>query len=230
MNFNPEQGAPQAVLVDKSFTDQAQVDASKAQVEQAANLVASSEAVTLARADTDETRKVRMTAEMVQDSANYALDQVPSYKAEARAKLSLRLNTILATRDSVSGLIVSISDMEFEAEQSSLTPGARETLARVAIILAAYPGLNIAVCGYADNAGGDSMNQKLSENRADSVRDYLVKDGVGAQSVSTRCFDDNDAVASNDSSAGRQENRRVELVVSGDLIGDTANVTVGSLR
>jgi outer membrane protein OmpA-like peptidoglycan-associated protein len=96
--------------------------------------------------------------------------------------------------------------------------------------LIAYPGLNIEVGGYTDNVGGDAMNQKLSENRAGAVRDYLVEQGVTINSVSSKGYGNTLPVASNDNSAGRQENRRVELVVSGDAIGSPANATTGSLR
>ena len=147
-----------------------------------------------------------------------------------RAQLSEQLNKILETRDSARGLIVSMSDVLFDTGQYSLKPGAREKLAKVAGILIAYPGLNIAVGGYTDNVGGDEMNQKLSENRAGAVRDYLVQQGVVANSVSATGFGNSSPVASNDNSAGRQENRRVELVVSGEAIGSPANPTTGSLR
>jgi outer membrane protein OmpA-like peptidoglycan-associated protein len=108
--------------------------------------------------------------------------------------------------------------------------GAREKLAKVAGILLAYPSLNIAVGGYTDNVGGDEMNQKLSENRAGAVRDYLVQQGVAANSVSAMGFGNSSPVTSNDNAAGRQENRRVELVVSGDAIGSPVNATTGSLQ
>jgi outer membrane protein OmpA-like peptidoglycan-associated protein len=111
-----------------------------------------------------------------------------------------------------------------------LKPGAREKLAKVAGILLAYPGLNIEVGGYTDNVGGDEMNQKLSENRAGSVRSYLVEQGVLTGSVSAKGFGNTLPVASNDNASGRQENRRVELVVSGEAIGSPVNVTTGSLR
>jgi len=147
-----------------------------------------------------------------------------------RAQLSEQLNRILATRDSARGLIVSMSDVLFDTGQYSLKPGAREKLAKVAGILIAYPGLNIEVDGYTDNVGGDQMNQKLSENRAGAVRDYLVQQDVAINSVSAKGFGNTLSVASNDNAAGRQENRRVELVVSGDAIGSSAIVTTGSLR
>jgi len=111
-----------------------------------------------------------------------------------------------------------------------LKPGAREKLAKVAGILIAYPSLDIQVGGYTDNVGGDDMNQTLSENRAGAVRDYLVGAGVATNSVSAKGFGNSLPVASNDNSSGRQENRRVELVVSGDAIGSPANTTVGKLQ
>jgi len=164
------------------------------------------------------------------DRSRLAAQQADTDKAAMRARLSEQLNSILQTRDSARGLIVSMSDVLFDTGQYSLKPGAREKLAKVAGILLAYPGLNIEVGGYTDNVGGDDMNQKLSENRADSVRAYLVQQGVTTNSVSARGFGNTLPVASNDSSAGRQQNRRVELLVSGDAIGNPANVTTGSLQ
>ena len=147
-----------------------------------------------------------------------------------RAKLSEQLNSILQTRDTARGLIVSMSDVLFDTGKYSLKPGAREKLAKVAGILLAYPGLNIEVGGYTDNVGGDAMNQTLSVNRAGSVRDYLVQQGVASNSVSARGFGNSLPVATNENSAGRQQNRRVELLVSGEAIGSPANATTGSLR
>jgi len=147
-----------------------------------------------------------------------------------RQQLSTQLNLILETRDSARGLIISMSDVLFDTGKFSLKSGAREKLAKVAGILLAYPSLNIEVGGYTDNVGGDEMNQKLSENRAGSVRDYLVQEGVSANSVSAKGFGNSLPVASNENSSGRQVNRRVELLVSGDAIGSPANPAIGSLR
>jgi outer membrane protein OmpA-like peptidoglycan-associated protein len=196
--------------------EQAQSDTAQAKSDMAANQALSAAAVTAAQADAD---RSRLTAQ-----------QAETDKAAMRARLSEQLNSILETRDSARGLIVSMSDVLFDTGQYSLKPGAREKLAKVAGILLAYPGLNIEVGGYTDNVGGDDMNQKLSENRAHSVRDYLVQEGVTTNSVSARGFGNTLPVASNDSSAGRQQNRRVELLVSGDAIGNPANVTTGSLQ
>jgi len=193
----------------------AQADAAKAQSDMAASQAASAAAVTAAQADADQSR--------------IAAQQADNDKAAMRARLSEQLNSILQTRDSARGLIVSMSDVLFDTGQYSLKPGAREKLAKVAGILLSYPGLNIEVGGYTDNVGGDQMNQTLSEHRAGSVRDYLVQQGVATNSVSATGFGNTMPVASNDNSAGRQENRRVELVVSGDAIGNTITTT-GSLQ
>jgi outer membrane protein OmpA-like peptidoglycan-associated protein len=203
--------------------ERAQSDTAKAQSDMAASQAASAAAVTAAQADADQSR---LAAQQSQQNAQ----QAEADKAAMRARLSAQLNSILQTRDSARGLIVSMSDVLFDSGQYSLKPGAREKLAKVAGILLAYPGLNIAVGGYTDNVGGDDMNQRLSENRATSVRDYLVQQGVTNNSVSARGFGNTLPVASNDSSAGRQQNRRVELVVSGDAIGNSANVTTGNLQ
>lgn len=201
----------------------AQAGAAQAQAEMAANQTKSDAAVTAAQDDAD---KSRLIAEQSQQSVH----QADSEKAAMRAQLSEQLNKILETRDSARGLIVSMSDVLFDTGKYILKPGAREKLAKVAGILIAYPSLDIQVGGYTDNVGSDDMNQTLSENRAGAVRDYLVQQGVEANSVSAKGFGNTLPVASNGTSAGRQENRRVELVVSGDAIGSPVNQIVGSLR
>jgi len=212
-------------LKDKAESDaaMAQARAAKAQADMATNQTASAAAIAAAQADADQ---ARLLAQQAQQSEH----QADSEKVTMRAQLSEQLNKILETRDSARGLIVSMSDVLFDTGQYSLKPGAREKLAKVAGILIVYPGLNIAVGGYTDNVGGDEMNQKLSENRAGAVRDYLVAQGVATASVSATGFGNTLPVASNDNASGRQENRRVELVVSGDAIGSPVNTTIGSLR
>ena len=200
-----------------------QADAANSQAAMASNQATSAAAITAAQADADQSRLLAQQAQEGQHKAD-------SEKAAMRAQLSEQLNKILETRDSARGLIVSMSDVLFDTGRYSLKPGAREKLAKVAGILIAYPGLNIAVGGYTDNVGGDDMNQKLSENRAGAVRDYLVAQGVATSTVGATGFGNSSPVASNDNASGRQANRRVELVVSGEAIGSPANQTVGSLR
>ena len=201
----------------------AQAASAKSQSEMAADQASSATALSAAQADADQSRLAAQQAQL-------NVQQAETDKAAMRAKLSEQLNSILQTRDSARGLIVSMSDVLFDTGKYSLKPGAREKLAKVAGILLAYPGLNIEVGGYTDNVGGDAMNQTLSENRAGSVRDYLVQQGVATNSVSARGFGNSLPVASNDNSAGRQQNRRVELLVSGEAIGNPVNATTGSLR
>ena len=209
----------------KAQNDTANAEAArlKAQNDMMNNQAAAADAINAAQADADRSRLIAQHAQEGQQQAD-------SEKMAMREQLEARLNEILQTRDSARGLIVSMSDVLFDTGQYSLKPGAREKLAKVAGILIAYPSLNIAVGGYTDNVGGDEMNQKLSENRAGAVRDYLVQQGVVATSVSATGFGNSSPVATNDNSAGRQENRRVELVVSGEAIGSPANATTGSLR
>jgi len=203
--------------------EQAQSATAQAQSDLAANQAASTAQVSAAQADADRSRAIAQQAQLNEHNAD-------SEKAAMRAQLSEQLNKILETRDSARGLIISMSDVLFDTGEYSLKPGAREKLAKVAGILIAYPSLNIEVGGYTDNVGGDDMNQKLSENRAGAVRDYLVEQGVATNSVTSKGFGNTLPVASNDNSAGRQENRRVELVVSGDAIGNPVNATTGSLQ
>jgi outer membrane protein OmpA-like peptidoglycan-associated protein len=207
----------------RSDASAAQTANAKAQADMAANQAASATALSAAQADADQSRAAAQQAQL-------NAQQADSDKAAMRAKLAEQLNSILQTRESARGLIVSMSDVLFDTGKYSLKPGAREKLAKVAGILLAYPGLNIEVGGYTDNVGGDAMNQTLSENRAGSVRDYLVQQGVASGAVSSKGFGNTLPVASNDDSAGRQQNRRVELLVSGEAIGTPVNATTGSLR
>jgi outer membrane protein OmpA-like peptidoglycan-associated protein len=207
----------------RTDAEDAQAATAQARSDMADNQAASATALSAAQADAEQSR---LAAQQAQLNAQ----QADTDKAAMRAKLSEQLNSILQTRDSARGLIVSMSDVLFDTGKFSLKPGAREKLAKVAGILLAYPGLNIEVGGYTDNVGGDAMNQTLSENRAGSVRDYLVQEGVATSAVSAKGFGNTLPVASNDNSAGRQQNRRVELLVSGDAIGSPVNATTGSLQ
>lgn len=217
------QASSDAQARSQAEADDATRQKQKAQADMAASQAASATAVSAAQADAAQSRLA--TAQAQQGEHDAVND-----KAAMRAQLSEQLNKVLATRDSARGLIVSMSDVLFDTGKFSLKTGAREKLAKVAGILIAYPTLAIEVGGYTDNVGGDDMNQKLSENRAGAVRDYLVEQGVGTASVTMKGFGNASPVASNDNASGRQENRRVELVVSGDAIGVPTKVTTSSLR
>jgi outer membrane protein OmpA-like peptidoglycan-associated protein len=186
----------------------AQADAARAQaLEQQQAAQADAERARLAAQQSDQLRQ-----------------QAENEKTQLRERLRQQLNMILETRETARGLIVNISDVLFDFNKFALKPGAREKLAKVSGILLAYPGLKIQVEGHTDSVGSDEYNQGLSEKRADSVRDYLVTQGVPGGTVSAVGFGKADPVASNDNAAGRQQNRRVEMVVSGDPIGLGSNM------
>ena len=245
---NERQASADAMQLSQSQADDAaqrerhaRADAEKAQADMAANQAASANALSAAQADAaraqaasqDAVNAAQADAEQSRIAAQQAqqsMQQSEADKAAMRTRLATQLNSILQTRDSARGLIVSMSDVLFDTGKYSLKPGAREKLAKVAGILLAYPGLDIEVGGYTDNVGADAMNQTLSESRATSVRDYLVQQGVATNSVSARGFGNSSPVADNHNSAGRQQNRRVELVVSGDAIGTPVNAVTGSVQ
>ena len=210
--------------------NQAELDAAKARADAAAAQTETAQAKS-DMVNSEATSAAAVSAAQADaDRSRLAAQQAETDKAAMRTKLSAQLNSILETRDSARGLIVSMSDVLFDTGKYSLKSGAREKLAKVAGILLAYPGLDIAVGGYTDNVGADAMNQTLSENRAGSVRDYLVQEGVATSSVSATGFGNTLPVASNDNASGRQQNRRVELLVSGEAIGSPINTTTGSLQ
>jgi outer membrane protein OmpA-like peptidoglycan-associated protein len=140
-------------------------------------------------------------------------------KADLRAQLLQQLNTILATRDTARGLIANMSDVLFKTGSYELLSGARERLAKISGVVIAHPGLHLEVEGHTDAVGSDDYNQKLSENRAGAVRDYLVQQGITDSAIVSRGLGKAQPVATNDTADGRQQNRRVELVLSGDAIG-----------
>ncbi len=158
-------------------------------------------------------------AQQQTQEADRLRQQAIADREHLREQLRQQLNTVLETRESARGLIVNMSDVLFDTARYTLKPGAREKLARVAGIVLAHPGLKLEVEGHTDSVGSDEYNQKLSEHRASSVRDYLVSQGLDSSSITSRGFGESQPVASNDTAAGRQQNRRVELVVSGDIIG-----------
>ena len=153
-----------------------------------------------------------------------ALAQSDREKQELRNKLIIQLNAILQTQDSARGLIVNMSDVLFDTGQFTLKPGAREKLSKISGIVLAYPTLKLEVEGHTDSVGTEQSNLVLSENRAGAVRDFLVKQGIVLSSISSAGFGESQPVATNDTSAGRQQNRRVELVVSGDVIGSRSTI------
>jgi len=165
----------------------------------------------------------KQAAEVEAEKARQAAAKAEGEKADLRAQLLAQLNSILQTNDSARGLIVNMSDVLFDTGSFTLKPGAREKLAKVSGILLAHPGLTMQIEGHTDSVGGDELNQRLSEQRAGSVRDFLGQQGVALSSITAQGFGKTEPVASNDTAEGRQRNRRVEIVVNGDSIGTAAD-------
>ena len=167
----------------------------------------------------EQQQKLAAQADQARDAASRAQQE----QAELRRQLVIQFNQILETRETARGLIVNMSDVLFDTGQYTLKPGAREKLAKVSGIILAHPGLKIAVEGHTDSVGGDEYNMKLSDNRASAVRGYLVSQGLNSGTVTAQGFGKTRPVANNGTAAGRQQNRRVELVVSGELLGTSVN-------
>lgn len=160
------------------------------------------------------------------DNAARQKAQLEAEKAELRTRLLTQFNAILQTRDTARGLIVNMSDVLFDTGKYSLRPQAREKLAKVSGIVSGHPGLRLDVEGHTDSVGGDDYNQQLSEHRATAVRDYLTQQGMPGSSVTAKGFGKTQPVASNDTAQGKQQNRRVELVISGEIIGTTIGTAI----
>jgi outer membrane protein OmpA-like peptidoglycan-associated protein len=170
----------------------------------------------------------QQAAEAQAEQARQAAAQAEKDKADMRAQLLAQLNAVLQTQDTARGLIVNMSDVLFDTGSSTLRPAAREKLAKISGIVLAHPGLTLQIEGHTDSVGSDQMNQQLSERRADSVRDFLIGQGVTGSAVTAKGFGKTQPVASNDTAEGRQRNRRVELVVNGAAIGQTASPNAGA--
>ena len=199
---------------------EAQQAALQASQERAAADAARAQALAQQQAAQAEADRARLAAQQ----ADQQRQQAETEKAQLRERLRQQLNTVLETQETARGLIVNINDVLFDFNEYTLKPGAREKLAKVSGILLAYPGLKIQLEGHTDSIGSDDYNQTLSERRADSVREYLVTQGVPGDTVSAVGFGKANPVGSNDTAAGRQQNRRVEMVVSGEPIGVGTNI------
>jgi outer membrane protein OmpA-like peptidoglycan-associated protein len=187
-----------------------EADRKKHEAEAAAAQAKSAQAT--AEADSERNRAAAASSDL---QAQQAIHD----REELRAKLLQQFNLILETRDTARGLVVNMSDVLFDSGQYTLRPLAREKLAKISGIVLAYPTLMLAVEGNTDSVGTEQFNQTLSEKRAESVRSFLTKEGVPEASTTAEGFGKTRPIASNDTVDGRQQNRRVELIVSGEVIG-----------
>lgn len=215
----------------------AQVKAEQAKAlsdsERASALEAAKNAALDSTHNRDEAEKARVESKEAQTAAQIAQGEVTAERASAaaqmeksaaekaalRAELLQQLNTILQTRDTARGLIVNMSDVLFKSGSEELRPQVREKLAKISGIVTAHPGLKLELEGYTDSVGSEEFNQKLSEGRARNAMNYLISQGVSADSIVSRGFGESKPIESNDTEQGRQMNRRVEMIVSGGAIG-----------
>jgi outer membrane protein OmpA-like peptidoglycan-associated protein len=226
------QATAQAAEAQRAAADAARAAAEQAQAQaQAAAAQAAQEkaAADAAReAALQQQQQAQADAERARQAAAQAdaqRQQAEGERAQLRERLKAQLNAILETRETARGLIVNINDVLFDFNKYTLKPGAREKMAKVSGILLAYPGLKLQLEGHTDSVGSDDYNLKLSQERADAVRDFLAEQGVPVANITSIGLGKADPVASNDNAAGRQQNRRVELVVSGEAIGTQASDT-----
>ena len=167
----------------------------------------------------EQARLMQQQAEQKAQEADRLRAQSEEQQHQLRQQLLEQFNLILETRDTARGLIVNMSDVLFDFNKYTLRPAAREKLAKISGIILSHPGLKLEVDGYTDSIGSDAYNLKLSDERAGAVQGYLVQQGLAQDNVTEKGFGKDDPVASNDTAKGRQLNRRVELVVSGEIIG-----------
>ena len=176
-----------------------------------------------ARAEADAARNqadaAALAAQQQAKSAQDAAAKAEADKQALRAALLAQFNRILPTTDTPRGLQVNMADVLFAFGKYDLQPPAREALAKFSGIVLAHPGLHLSVEGYTDSVGSDAFNQTLSEQRAGAVRDYLVQQGLDPSFITATGFGKTNPVASNDTAMGRQQNRRVEIIISGEVIG-----------
>jgi outer membrane protein OmpA-like peptidoglycan-associated protein len=225
---NRRQEAEQARLqAEKAMADAERMkeEAMKAAAEAAKAKEDADRARQSAVAEQQEALAQKQAAEAEAEKARQAAAKAETEKADMRAQLLAQLNSILQTNDSARGLIVNMSDVLFDTGSFTLKPGAREKLAKVSGILLAHPGLIMQIEGHTDSVGGDAFNVRLSEQRAGSVRDFLGEQGVSLSSITAQGFGKAEPVATNDTPEGRQRNRRVEIVVNGDSIGNSATAS-----
>ena len=185
----------------------AEAAAREAQMKAAAEIAAAK-----AQAEADALRAKEEAAKADAERARQAA-------AQLRAQLLEQFNRILETRDTPRGLVITMADVLFDTGRYNLRPDTREQLAKLSGIILAHPGLRLDVEGHTDSIGSDEFNQTLSEQRADTVRNFLIDQGLDPGCITARGLGKAMPVASNDTREGRQRNRRVELIVSGEVIG-----------
>jgi outer membrane protein OmpA-like peptidoglycan-associated protein len=149
------------------------------------------------------------------DSLRQVAEETGRRLNEALTNIRQLVTEITNLQETTRGLVISLSDVLFDVNRATLRTGAEQNVRRIADILRQYPNNQISVEGHTDATGADAYNQRLSEERAASVRAALVSGGVPAANITSRGFGKTQPVATNATAEGRQRNRRVEVVVLG---------------
>jgi outer membrane protein OmpA-like peptidoglycan-associated protein len=186
--------------------------------EQAAEAQRSADAEALAAKEAEARKQADEAARKSAEAAAQAIEA----QRRLRAQLLAQLNAVLQTVDTPRGLVVTMADILFASGKYELSQDANLALAKLSGVILAHPGLSLKIAGYTDSTGSDQFNLKLSGQRADAVRMFLVQQGLNPDAVTSVGMGPSDPVASNDTSEGRQKNRRVEIAVSGEAIGTSA--------
>jgi outer membrane protein OmpA-like peptidoglycan-associated protein len=221
-------------------TRRAQAEAERATAEKQqleAQLIAAREAAERAKAEAAQAVAAAAAEKAERDAEHARRDaedsergrrQAEQEKQQLRAQLLQQLNAVLETRDTDRGLVVTMADVLFDTGQYTLRQETREKLAKLAGIVLSHPGLRLTAEGHTDSTGGTDLNRTLSEKRAYAVVDFLANQGLSRDSLGAAGFGASRPVASNDSAAGRRMNRRVELIVSGEVIGTRIGSTIAN--
>jgi outer membrane protein OmpA-like peptidoglycan-associated protein len=193
----------------------------KAEAEAAASKAKEEADAAAARAAADQAalKAKEEAAKAEAERAHLAAERAEREKQELRNRLLEQFNRILETRDTPRGLIATMADVLFDTGKYELRPIAREKLARLSGIVLAHPGLTLQIEGHTDSTGSDELNQKLSEQRANITRDYLLQQGLTEDNITSKGFGKTMPVEDNSTAAGRQKNRRVEIIIGGEVIG-----------
>jgi outer membrane protein OmpA-like peptidoglycan-associated protein len=207
----------QAQLRAQAEAQKAQAEAQQAQAEQ--QQAAAQEQAAAANQQAQQAQQQAQMAQAQAEQARQQAAQAETEKQQLREKLRVQLNSVLQTEETARGLVVNMADVLFATGKYSLKPEAREKLSKLSGIILSHPGLTLQIEGHTDSVGSDEFNQQLSEKRANSVRDYMIGQGMPSDSISAVGLGKDEPIASNDTAQGRQLNRRVEIIVAGDIIG-----------
>lgn len=172
-----------------------------------------------AAAEAEKARNAAQEAQKLLARVEYEKKLLETEREATRKRLLELFNTVFETRDTARGLILNMGEVLFDSGRSDLRFQAREKLAKLSGILLVQPQLKVEIEGHTDSTGSHDLNQRLSAERAEAVRSYLLDQGVSEDAVTARGLGETVPIASNDTASGRQQNRRVEIIVSGESLG-----------